>query len=236
MDDSEANSPLNSPAESLAPLPPARPLRRCRTSSSLFSPSSSSSKLTLDLPSKAVPSVYLTVRTGKHTAFGAFSPTPDAHSALQFFTTPTRRRPSIVHPTPVPVRAQTVPSISRTASSFSISDLSPSTSPSPASSLLDFDRDYTPRPSPSRRGQDPTPPALASVEKRSRISSKRMLCATCRAPGTNFPACGRCGSAWCSRSCRLPNGVRHVCAGAPPQLSRTGISSTPLAIISSASE
>ncbi|KAF7365241.1 hypothetical protein MVEN_00395900 [Mycena venus] len=216
MYESAEASPLNSPADSLVALPDDRPrLRRCRTSSSLSVFSACSSKITLDLPTKTDPSVYLTVRTGTHSAFGAFSPTPDAHSSLQFFATPVRRkRPTVVPP--VPERSHTIPSISRTAPS--LADRVP---PSPSSApLLDFDTDYaTPcrvlgSPAPIH---DPTPPTLASVERRSRLCSNRMLCATCRTSGTNFPACARCGAAWCSRACRLPNGVRHVCPAATPQ-------------------
>ncbi|KAJ7175829.1 hypothetical protein C8R46DRAFT_1214290 [Mycena filopes] len=105
--------------------------------------------------------------------------------------------------------------------------------------LLDFDRGYaTPRPipPPSPAPQSGTAPALASLERRSRFCAKRVFCATCRAPGSNFPACARCGAAWCSRACRLPNGARHVCpsaasgADAPAPLSRTGISSPPVPI------
>ncbi|KAJ7935618.1 hypothetical protein B0H13DRAFT_1948894, partial [Mycena leptocephala] len=214
------------PPESIVALPR---LRRCRTSSSLVS---SSSKITLDLPTKTDPaSVYLTVRKGTNSVSGAFSPTGDAHAALQFFVTPVRRRRPTVVP-PLPERALTIPSISRTASS-SFADRVP---PSPDSApLLDFDTDYaTPRPVNSL-ARDPTPPTLASLERRSRLCSNRVLCATCRTPGTNFPVCARCGVAWCSRACRLPNGVRHVClAASPAQYSRarmgTGISSSPVAI------
>ncbi|KAJ7505344.1 hypothetical protein B0H11DRAFT_1978172 [Mycena galericulata] len=236
MFESTPTSPLNSPADSLVPLPDdrlsRRTLRRCRTSSSLFSNSSSSSKITLALPTKADPSVYLTVRTGVNPPFGAFSPTPSAAASLQFFATPRRRPPMpSAWSAPAPERTPSIPSISRTASSFSIDELPRSPQSSAAASLLDFERGYAPtlkQPIPDKYS-DPTPPALASVEKRSRLCTKRMLCATCRTPGTNFPICARCGDAWCSRACRLPSGVRHVCSGTAP-LSRTGISSTPLPI------
>ncbi|KAJ7031523.1 hypothetical protein C8F04DRAFT_1110533 [Mycena alexandri] len=233
MFESTEASPLHSPAESLAALPGStRPrLRRSRSTVS-------SSKITLDFPTKTDPSVYLTVRSGNHSAFGAFSPTPDAQPLLQFFATPKRRRPPI--PPPMPVRAQTIPSISRTASSFSIAAERSSTPPS-ASPLFDFDRGYvTPRPIPpsSPVSHSGTPPALASLERRSRFCAKRVFCATCNVPGTNFPSCARCGAAWCSRACRLPNGARHVCPAAPTTspapLSRAGISRPPVAIIPAA--
>ncbi|KAJ7675884.1 hypothetical protein DFH06DRAFT_1292097 [Mycena polygramma] len=215
MFESTEASPLNSPADSVVALP------RLRRTASLASVFSSSSKITLDMPTKTSPSIYLTVRS--HSAFGAFSPTPDAQSALQFFATPPRRqprRPALAMP--VPERAQTVPSISRTASSFA--DRAP---PSPASApLLDFDTDYA---RPRKGAHDPTSPALASLERRSRFCANRVVCATCLVPGTNFPACPRCGAAWCSRACRLPNGVRHVCPAAGR--SRTAISTPPVPMV-----
>ncbi|KAJ7780629.1 hypothetical protein DFH07DRAFT_792976 [Mycena maculata] len=227
MFESTPTSTLNSPADSLVQLPdrvPRRTLRRC-TSSSLFS---ESSKITLNLPTKAEPSVYLTVRTSVN-PFGSFSPTPPATASLQFFATPSR--PPSAWSTPAPKRTRSIPSISRTASSFSIDELARSPISPVTASLLDFEHDYAPaskhQPIPlPDRPRDATAPALASLEKRSRLT-KRVHCATCRTPGTNFPACARCGDAWCSRVCRLPNGVRHVCSVTAP-LSRTGISRTPL--------
>ncbi|KAJ7134600.1 hypothetical protein C8R44DRAFT_870219 [Mycena epipterygia] len=227
-------SPLDSPPESLHEShirtmhdARTRTVRRQKTCESF---SSSSSKITLDLPTKAGPSVYLTVRTGKYTAFGAFSPTPSAEASLQFFTPQKTRRPSMPSawstPVPVPARAHTIPSICRTASASFASDLAPpSPSSAAAASLLDFDRDCTPR-RPRTAPVDATPPSLASLEKRSRICTPRVLCATCHTPGTNYPACARCGAAWCSRACRLPGGMRHVCPPAPR--AGTGISSPPV--------
>ncbi|KAJ7670228.1 hypothetical protein B0H17DRAFT_1209454 [Mycena rosella] len=236
MFESTPASPLHSPAESLAQLPDdprARTLRRQRTCSSLVS---SSSKITLDLPTKADPSLYLTVRSGKHTAVGAFSPTPDASASLQFFGPQPRSRRTLPPSAwstrtsaPPPLRALSIPSISRTApsSGSSISDLAPSPISPAAASLLDFDRAYAPR-AKRHATSDGTPAALAALERRSRLCTSRVFCATCRTPGTNFPACARCGNAWCSRACRLPNGARHVCPQPAQGLSRTGISCSPV--------
>ncbi|KAJ7459839.1 hypothetical protein FB451DRAFT_1563542 [Mycena latifolia] len=237
MFESTPTSPLNSPADSLAQLPDdvhTRTLRRRRTCSSLVS---SSSKITLDLPTKADPSVYLTVRSGRHTAVGAFSPTADATASLQFFTSKAKSPPPSAWTTPrrsatAPAcTTLSIPSISRTASSFGASDLAPSPTSPAAASLLDFDRNCAPK---RTMSADSTPPALASLERRSRLCANRVFCATCRTPGTNFPACARCGSAWCSRACRLPGGKRHVClpqaTAAPAPVSRTGISSPPVPV------
>ncbi|KAF7346305.1 hypothetical protein MSAN_01857900 [Mycena sanguinolenta] len=209
--DSPSYSPLNSPAESVDGDDERPRLRRVRTASS-------PSLRDLSLREKSSASVYLTVRTGAHSVFGAFSPTPSAHSALEFFVSPRKRRPVVPPVPPLPQRALTIPSISRTApfNADRATPVSPSSAP-----LLDFDTGYaTPRP-PPRSSSTPlhadvgTPPALASLERRSRLSSTRMQCATCRAPGANFPTCPRCGAAWCSRACRIPNGVRHVCPAVP---------------------
>ncbi|KAJ7095889.1 hypothetical protein B0H15DRAFT_827498 [Mycena belliarum] len=229
--DSSPDSPLSSSADSLTR--PRRLLRRTTSSISLLS---SSSKITLDFPSKADPSVYLTVRGGRH-ALGAFCPTPDAASALQPFARRTPKRlwlaPASPAPGHPPLRPLSIPSISRTVA-FAASPVSPATEP-----LLDFDRDYT---APKRAlTTDGTPPALAALERRSRLCTARVFCATCRAPGTNFPACARCASAWCSRECRLAGGKRHVClsseerplASAPaPRVgaTRTGISNAPFPV------
>ncbi|KAJ6508816.1 hypothetical protein C8R45DRAFT_968820 [Mycena sanguinolenta] len=225
MADSTDCSPLISPTESEAGDERPR-LRRARTASSLS---------LRETQSKSSPSVYLTVRTGAHSVFGAFSPTPSAHSALELFVSPRKRRSAVP---PLPQRALTIPSISRTApfNADRASPLSPASSP-----WLDFDTGYAaPRPPPSStpvHAADPgTAPALASLERRSRLCANRVQCATCRTPGTNFPACPRCGAAWCSRACRIPNGVRHVCPAAPvPSPKRahsrppTGISLPPIA-------
>ncbi|KAJ7863146.1 hypothetical protein B0H14DRAFT_3863011 [Mycena olivaceomarginata] len=201
-------SPLSSPPTYLAGLPYDR-LRRSRTASSLSLSSASSSRFTLDMPMKSDPSVYLTIRSGPNSTVGAFSPTPDAQTALD-------------------ARSPFPPSAALHPPSQTAPPPSPSSAP-----LLDFDTDYaTPRSTSPIR--DATPPALASLERRSRLCSARVVCATCRTPGTNFPACPRCSAAWCSRACRLPNGARHVCRAAAtpkPSPSRpgTGISKSPLA-------
>ncbi|KAJ7250896.1 hypothetical protein B0H12DRAFT_658995 [Mycena haematopus] len=203
------DSPLQSPAtENERPR-----LRRARTSSSLSG---------CDLGKRSA-SVYLTVRSA-HSVFGAFSPTPDAHAALAVLVAPRRTKKF----PPLPTRALTIPSISRTAAPFSAVPVSPSSAP-----LLDFDTGYaTPRPTASPPPpQDATAPALASLERRSRLCATRTECATCGVPGTNFPACGRCGAVWCSRACRLPNGVRHVCNPSPSSKQPrpgTGISTPPV--------
>ncbi|KAJ6613344.1 hypothetical protein B0H10DRAFT_2049363 [Mycena sp. CBHHK59/15] len=195
-----------------------------RRKTSVFSLSvASSSRVKLDLP-KANASVFLTVRTGPHNVAGAFSPTPDAAASLQFLVAPysasvtrARRRSPARPPMPsawsAPAASQaaspapTIPSISRTASSFSVSSATSPTS-STAASLLDFSI------LPARRplaDADELDPALAALEKCSRFCATRVQCSTCRKPGTNYPACPRCGLRFCSRPCRLQGATRHVC-------------------------
>jgi hypothetical protein len=55
-------------------------------------------------------------------------------------------------------------------------------------------------------------PILAACEKMSRVSS-RAVCSTCMKPGYDYPRCAKCGDMWCSRACRLRDGVkRHICS------------------------
>ncbi|KAF8319116.1 hypothetical protein DL93DRAFT_2164797 [Clavulina sp. PMI_390] len=60
-------------------------------------------------------------------------------------------------------------------------------------------------------------PALAAVERSSRLLKSTVACAVCGDVGKDFPRCGKCGEAWCSRECRmksLAGKKRHVCGGA----------------------
>lgn len=46
-------------------------------------------------------------------------------------------------------------------------------------------------------------PSLAAIESGSRLMRGKIVCATCGERGPDFPRCGRCGEAWCSRGCRV---------------------------------
>lgn len=56
-------------------------------------------------------------------------------------------------------------------------------------------------------------PVLARLEQTSRFRAQLMQCTTCQKEGSDFPRCPKCGNSWCSRSCRLVGGKRHVCPG-----------------------
>jgi hypothetical protein len=58
-------------------------------------------------------------------------------------------------------------------------------------------------------------PLLVALENASRLHVGGQ-CAVCSKTGANFPRCGRCGEAWCSRDCRLlgSRGKKHACKGA----------------------
>lgn len=58
-------------------------------------------------------------------------------------------------------------------------------------------------------------PVLAKLEKESRLCTQMVYCSTCKKPGQDYPRCGKCGVMWCSRTCRLVAGKRHIC---PPDL------------------
>ncbi|KAJ7288357.1 hypothetical protein C8J57DRAFT_1279945 [Mycena rebaudengoi] len=199
--------------------------------------------------SKADASVFLTVT---HLPFGAFSATPESATAtLRFLAGPSSSRsrknlrPSLrgawSSPPDSPVDSESfsesIPSISRTASSFSVSDIG-SPSSSAATSLLDFS--ILPERTPRKRATinvdvdvDPRgdtqcsdiDPRLALLEKRSRFCTARVFCVTCQKPGTNYPSCARCGDKWCSRACRLDGAARHVCRASTGD--STDASSTP---------
>ena len=54
-------------------------------------------------------------------------------------------------------------------------------------------------------------PILAKLERESKFCSQMMFCSTCGKPGHDYPRCGKCGVLWCSRTCRLVAGKRHIC-------------------------
>jgi hypothetical protein len=53
-------------------------------------------------------------------------------------------------------------------------------------------------------------PILKAVEKASKLSC-HTVCVACLKTGRDFPRCSHCGDTWCSRSCRMQRGKRHVC-------------------------
>lgn len=57
-------------------------------------------------------------------------------------------------------------------------------------------------------------PRLARLEKRSRLK-KPITCIVCQKVGDDFPRCGKCGLAWCSRSCRLNSLGQDPSTGRP---------------------
>ncbi|KAH7102513.1 hypothetical protein BKA62DRAFT_699763 [Auriculariales sp. MPI-PUGE-AT-0066] len=71
----------------------------------------------------------------------------------------------------------------------------------------------------------PLDPALAKQERNSKLLEARE-CASCGARGGSFPQCARgCGTAWCSRDCRMENRKVHnvacrALAGAGAKLAR----------------
>lgn len=71
-----------------------------------------------------------------------------------------------------------------------------------------------------RRKSDPRPlrpvamdPLLVELEKRSRVGVQT-VCAACGKRGLNFPACRKCKSTYCGRTCRI--GQKHSCTQSPP--------------------
>ncbi|KAF8895383.1 hypothetical protein BD779DRAFT_723489 [Infundibulicybe gibba] len=222
---SQAPTVKNIDVEEEFSLPSVRRARR--RASSVISVSSGYSKITLD-DNKATPTVVVTLRPGKHDAYGSFAPTRSARASLQFIADShslrqsltkkmsfgkRRMRPKALWPvdfeppgTPDSMLSSspsspTIPSIARTASTYYSS--SPIHVPHPKT--MTQTRDYPAQ-------IDKLDPILASLERKSKLRSGRVHCATCKKPGTDYPRCGKCGEKWCSRECRLVGGKRHVCS------------------------
>ena len=205
--------------------PSIRPSHRRSRTLSQFSVSSESSKLTFDSSKLA------TITIGSYNASGSFSPTTSAKASLISIKGPSRKWPSldlplskqplvplwhgdeVESPPPSPETASpsspssplsiksslsSIPSISRTSSSFSASDAL--SERKPKASLAGEGR------------HNKLHPVLAACEKMSRVSSQA-VCSTCMKPGYDYPRCAKCGDMWCSRACRLRDGVkRHICS------------------------
>ncbi|PBK74738.1 hypothetical protein ARMSODRAFT_489430 [Armillaria solidipes] len=164
---------------------------------------------------KVEPSVAATVRTGTH---GAFTPTPSASSSLHQFAATSkttgflrrRARPPLAWrdtwSEPSSPISPSIPSISRTSSY--ISDSSSQDSASTIHTPLETTSD----PQAHVRLHSELNPILASLERKSKLCTNKVRCATCGKPGSDYPRCGKCGEMWCSRDCRLQGRKRHVCS------------------------
>jgi len=203
--------------------------------------SSSSSHIALELP-KAAPTSSVVLRPINYVANGSFTTTSSARATLRRLASsdvyggsersasPRGKMRSIwdmgygeqsseptspsSSSTPISIHSHdTVPSISRTASSFYPSyNVSNSSS---SSALSDLSSHPLPSPYASRKNSfnATKPTALECLEKKSKFCTKN-TCSTCKQTGLDFPRCGRCGEMWCSRECRLRNGAKkHVCRG-----------------------
>ncbi|KAK0201705.1 hypothetical protein DFS33DRAFT_1349382 [Desarmillaria ectypa] len=167
---------------------------------------------------KVEPSVAATVRTGPHEAYGAFAPTPPAFSSLYQFANTSKTtgslRPRVRPPLmwrdtcsePSSPTSPSIPSISRTSSYISDSSSQDSTS------VIHTPLETTSNPPAHVRLHSELNPILASLERKSKLCTNRVRCATCGKPGSDYPRCGRCGEMWCSRECRLQGRKRHVCS------------------------
>jgi len=158
---------------------------------SLLSISSGSSVRSLYEITKGQTTVIVSQQPEKHEAWGSFivlrSATTSLHEVLSASTSysiqssPKHKVPYITRTLP-PSPVQVCPPSS--TSSFSMT---------------------------SHHVQSNLTPILAQLEKKSKLCRQKMHCSTCRKTGADFPRCGKCGESWCSRSCRLVEGKRHVC-------------------------
>jgi hypothetical protein len=53
--------------------------------------------------------------------------------------------------------------------------------------------------------------ALVEFENKSKFFEQVLFCSFCNKQGPNFPKCGKCDKAWCSRDCRLKGSMQHAC-------------------------
>lgn len=53
--------------------------------------------------------------------------------------------------------------------------------------------------------------ALVEFENQSKFFEQVLSCSFCNKLGPNFPKCGKCDKAWCSRDCRLKGSMQHAC-------------------------
>lgn len=212
------SSQTSYPAELASP----RPRYRKRTVS-LTSLSSAQSRITLDFP-RAEPAV-VTPHIRTHSAYGSFIPTPSARTSLdhlnrsstQWHTPPFRSLPQRLRthsrlwaeeddsPLSSRTSSPTIPSFSRTASPGPIL-------PPPMMSTATFHTLKEPHPGHVRTQSNELDPILANLERKSRLLTTRVSCATCNKVGSGYPKCGRCEAMWCSRECRMVGGKRHVCS------------------------
>ncbi|KAJ3731091.1 hypothetical protein DFJ43DRAFT_449231 [Lentinula guzmanii] len=96
-------------------------------------------------------------------------------------------------------RATSIPGITRTSSYDTHSSVSSSPSLSDETLL------------PTRLKPTEMNPILSDLERKSKLCSSVIGCATCGKPGSDYPRCGKCGEMWCSRPCRLRDGKKHLC-------------------------
>jgi len=86
--------------------------------------------------------------------------------------------------------------------------------PSPISNSLLHPESHQHPPLHDTKPLPPLHPHLARPEKKSRLK-KSITCSVCLKLGDDFPRCGKCGMAWCSRSCRLKSIGQDPYTGKP---------------------
>ncbi|KAF8807121.1 hypothetical protein BYT27DRAFT_7189209 [Phlegmacium glaucopus] len=187
---------------------PFCPISRSRTRAlSLLSISSGTSVHSVFEITKGEATVIVSQKPEKHEAWGSFIPLRSATTCLREFisvapsytnqSSPKRRRTSSYG---IRTPASSYRENSKT-SSPEIPYITRTPSPtSPSSSMI------------SHNVHSDLHPILARLEKKSKLCTKKVYCSTCGKAGSDFPRCGKCGEFWCSRSCRLVEGKRHVCS------------------------
>lgn len=193
-----------------------RPWQRSRTMSMLSSSSTTSStfRSTFEITKTLSPSSTVCSQADVEQAYGSFIPVRSAAKSLRDFAGD--------HTTTLPrsLRKRRRVTFQETSSPVSSDDddFEPSHSISYRS---------RPFPTPKKGYQIPAMtisnmisqdrshsdihPILAKLERESKFCSQTVCCSTCGKPGHDYPRCGKCGVMWCSRTCRLVAGKRHIC-------------------------
>ncbi|TFK40546.1 hypothetical protein BDQ12DRAFT_457197 [Crucibulum laeve] len=209
--------PIHANADRRVVAMPHRTHGRTRTASLISTSSGRSFRSAFEL-SRAYSPVTASECSSNQAAAGSFIPIGSATASLQniascYSPSPRRRRVTFLDKTisyPASdesddgndgIAGPSMPYIMHTQLPATI-PYPPSPASSTSSTSLPHDRE----------SDSQLHPILASLERKSKLCSRRVYCSSCKKPGTDYPRCGKCGEMWCSRDCRLLGGKRHICS------------------------
>lgn len=193
-----------------------RSRQRSRTMSMFSVSSSTTVRSTFEITKTLSPSPTVSSRPDVKQAYGSFIPVRSAANCLRDFAGH--------HTTTIPRNAKKRRRVTFQETSSPVSSDDEDFPPSLPVSFVN-----RPFPTPKRGHQSPVMlsppmttktshrspsgmhPVLAKLERESKLCTQIADCSTCRKSGYDYPRCSRCGVKWCSRTCRLVAGKRHIC-------------------------